>query len=302
MLSSNRTVDRIPRCDYEGSRYQEDFWTAERSYEDLAERIALRRLLPPWGRRIVEIGAGAGRLGDLYEGYETIYLVDYAKSQLEQAHARWGHDPRFVFVQGDIYALPFPTGYFDTVVTVRVLHHVKALALALGEVARVTAPRGFYVTEFANKRNLKAVLRYLLGKGKAGENPFSLEPFEFVPLNVDYHPHHVRQELEDAGFVVMSELGASFFRLPWLKQRAPASLLARLDGWLQRIAAPLRLSPSIFLQNYLPKNQEDQEAQWRCPICRSINVMSTGEGVTCNQCGRAFPLQDGIYLFRSDSV
>lgn len=295
----------VPRCDYEGSSYQADFWTAQRSYEDQVERIVLRKLLPPRGHRLVEIGAGAGRLADLYDGYESIYLVDYAQSQLEQARARWGHDPRFVFVQGDIYSLPFPDGYFDTVVTVRVLHHVKVLEAALGEIARILAPRGAYVTEFANKRNLKAILRYLLGRGKRGENPFSREPFEFVPLNIDFHPRHVREALAAAGLEVTQERGASFFRLPLLKRWVPASWLARLDGWLQRVASPLRLTPSIFLDSYLPATGEEATGAslaWRCPSCHSSeNIMSSSAGVRCLACETHYPHQDGIYLFRAGS-
>lgn len=296
--TSEKPINSIPRCDYEGSEYQTEFWTSQRQYEDQAERIALQKLLPARGRRIIEIGAGAGRLGDLYLGYDEIYLLDYAKSQLDQARARWGSDPRFTFVQGDIYELPFPTGYFDTVVTVRVLHHIKAIAQAFEEIARITAPRGIYVTEFANKRNAKAILRYGLGKGKPGENPFSQEPFEFVPLNLDHHPHHVQRELGIAGFSTQQELAASFFRLPLLKRLMPAFLLARLDGMLQTIAAPLRLTPSIFMRNRLDKGHEEHGVQWRCPRCHQTDFDSAPTGLTCHACGVHYPRKDGIYLFR----
>lgn len=301
--SQESSLSEIPRCDYEGSRYQAEFWNAARSYEDRAERIALTRLLPPEGRRIVEIGAGAGRLGDLYAGYDEVYLVDYAQSQLQQARERWGDDPRFTFVQGDIYALPFPDGFFDTVVTVRVLHHVKDLPRAFGEIARITAPRGHYITEFANKRNLKAVARYLLRRGKPGENPFSEEPFEFVPLNIDYHPRVVTRALDDAGFVRLDERAVSFFRLGALKRRLPASLLAGADGALQHSPARrLRLTPSIFVKSYRPRgDQAPAEARWRCPRCGSRNIMSSSEAMTCGQCEARYPIEDGIYLFRPDA-
>ncbi|MCY4410228.1 MAG: hypothetical protein OXC27_07170, partial [Caldilineaceae bacterium] len=59
----------VPVIDYEGSGYRLDFWEGQgREYEDAVERIALQRLLPPQGRRIAEIGAGFGRLADLYLG------------------------------------------------------------------------------------------------------------------------------------------------------------------------------------------------------------------------------------------
>ena len=53
----------MPRiCDYEGSRYRTDFWEGQnREYEDRVERVAMQKLLPPRGERLLEIGAGFGR-------------------------------------------------------------------------------------------------------------------------------------------------------------------------------------------------------------------------------------------------
>lgn len=297
------TSPDIPLCDYEGSNYQRDFWTEARAYEDLAERAALRKVLPPTGRRILEIGAGAGRLGDLYLGYDEILLVDPAKSQLMQARARWGHDPRFRFVQGDIYNLPFPDRFCDTVVTVRVLHHLKELGLAFDSVHRILATAGVYITEFANKRNLKAITRYLLGRAKAGENPWSTEPFEFVPLNIDYHPDFVRWQLRQAGFKVDAELAVSFFRIGALKARVPAAILARLDDLLQGPLARLRLTPSIFLRTRPAVARPDLpagEARWRCPACGSTQLDTLPDALHCTACGRAYPIEDGIVLMRLD--
>mgnify|MGYP001816288424 CR=1 FL=1 len=71
-------MDREPRvCDYEGSSYKTDFWDGQgREYEDLAERIALEHLLPPAGRRLVDIGGGFPRS---YPDYPTPPLDDYFK-------------------------------------------------------------------------------------------------------------------------------------------------------------------------------------------------------------------------------
>ena len=50
-------------CDYEGSNYRTEFWEGRgRDYEDRVERIAVRRLLRGGGRRLLEVGAGFGRL------------------------------------------------------------------------------------------------------------------------------------------------------------------------------------------------------------------------------------------------
>jgi len=72
-------------CDYEGSRYSTEFWTPERRFEDLADRYALRALLPPAGETLIEVGAGFGRLADLYQEYHQVVLFDYARSMIEEA-------------------------------------------------------------------------------------------------------------------------------------------------------------------------------------------------------------------------
>ena len=86
MHEANDTTGSRPApqvMDYEGSDYQQRFWEeGDREYEDLAERIALQKLLPPAGQRMVEFGAAFGRLADLYGGYEQVILLDYSRSLL----------------------------------------------------------------------------------------------------------------------------------------------------------------------------------------------------------------------------
>ena len=67
-------------CDYEGSNYRTEFWEGkDRDYEDRVERVALRRMLPPQGRRLLEIGAGFGRLTDEYAAFDQVAgdLIDF---------------------------------------------------------------------------------------------------------------------------------------------------------------------------------------------------------------------------------
>ncbi|NTU64706.1 MAG: class I SAM-dependent methyltransferase, partial [Chloroflexi bacterium] len=175
-----------PVIDYEGSAYSTEFWNPARAYEDRAERIAIRALLPPRGSRLIDIGAGAGRLGDLYLGYDEVILMDYARSTTVEARNRWGHDPRFKFVAADLYALPFVDAVFDSVVMIRVIHHIVDVPRALGNVRAALKPGGLFVFEFANKRNLKAIARYILRKQKW--SPFDRQPIEFAELNFNFHP------------------------------------------------------------------------------------------------------------------
>ncbi|NOZ05575.1 MAG: class I SAM-dependent methyltransferase [Chloroflexi bacterium] len=289
-------------CDYEGSSYRSDFWVGKgREYEDRVERIALRKLLPPTGERLVEIGAGFGRLAELYNGYRQVFLVDYAKSQLRQAQEALGGDRRFVFVAADLYRQPFSAGYFDTVVTVRVLHHVQDLTAAFTEIARVLNSKGTYVFEYANKRHLRAIMRYVLGRGRPGENPFSPEPYEFVPLNFDFHPSFLAECLGVAGLEIETELSVSLFRLGILKRYLGAGPLASLDGLLQGVTAQLRLTPSQFVRSqrrHANRYEEAGREGFVCPRCTYNALDERGDGVYCSSCGSLWPVKDGIYDFR----
>src|SRR5512142_3417053 len=101
-------MTRPPVCDYEGSDYQSTFWErGEREYEDGAEAVALRRLLPKSGRLLLELGAGAGRNTPRYVGFERIVLVDYSRTQLQQAQRRLGDSAQYIYVAADVYRLPF---------------------------------------------------------------------------------------------------------------------------------------------------------------------------------------------------
>jgi SAM-dependent methyltransferase len=285
-------------CDYQGSQYRTDFWEGQgREYEDRVERIALRKLLPSRGRRLIEIGAGYGRLADQYEGYDEVLLLDYAPSQLHQARERLG-DGRFLYIAADLYNMPLVDCCLDTVVMVRVMHHVQHPPAALCEIARILAPEGAFILEYANKRNIKAILRYLLRRQKW--SPFSHQPVEFVRLNFDFHPSYMESRLREAGFELEERLAVSAFRLPCLKRLVPTTLLVTLDGLLQRPTAGLKLAPSLFLRSRIKKGAPvtPGAALFRCPACgASLPVPSTA-AFNCTGCGRRWPIQDGIYNFR----
>lgn len=287
-------------CDYEGSRYRTEFWTPERRFEDLADRYALRALLPPQGETLIEVGAGFGRLAPLYAGYERVVLFDYATSLLHEAREHLGDDPRYLFVAGDLYRLPFASRAFDAVVMVRVMHHLEDAPAALAHLARILRAHGALVLEFANKRHLKALVRYALRR--QSWSPFDLEPYPFVPLNYDFHPRWVEARLRDVGLRVEAARAVSHFRIPWLKRRVPPHILARLDALLQRPGALLKVSPSVFLRArpVIPADWgESRPLAFRCPACGHEPLPIKTEDLRCPQCRRVWPYQDGIHNFKT---
>ena len=288
-----------PICDYEGSQYQHEFWGPGRAYEDAVERLALRALLPAKGNRILEIGAGYGRLADLYAGYDQIFLLDYARTQMEQAREFLKDRPGVTYVVGDLYNLPFNDGFFDTVVTVRVLHHIASIPTAFAEVARILTTGGAYVLEYANKRNVKAILRYLF---RRQPSPFSREPWEFAKLNFDFHPAYMAEQLKTASFVTHRQRAASFFRVGFLKRTVPTGLLAGLDGLLQAPLAGWKPAPSVFLQTAVTKPALPAPATpWWCPQCHTAIPQpgAPGGSLVCPGCGSRWRTDQGIYDFKT---
>ncbi|MBN1812620.1 MAG: class I SAM-dependent methyltransferase [Anaerolineae bacterium] len=292
-----------PVCDYEGSAYRTEFWGQGREYEDGAERAALRHLLPPAGRRLIDVGGGYGRLFPLYSGYDEVVLFDYALSQLRQGRETWGDagsggKPRYTYVAGDFYRVPFAPGLFDTVTMVRTLHHAADAPAVLRGVAQILAPGGAFVLEFANKRNLKAILRHLLRR--QDWSPFDREPVEFAKLNFDFHPAWMRERLAEVGLRVQKTRTVSHFRVGLLKRVVPTGLLVALDRLLQPTGALWQLSPSVFVRcRGGDKASSPAGAFFRCTICASTALMEEGEALSCTDCGARFAIRDGIYDFKA---
>jgi SAM-dependent methyltransferase len=294
-----------PVCDYEGSDYRTRFWEGQgRDYEDQAERIALRRLMPPTGPTLIEIGAGFGRLANEYTGYDKVVLFDYSRSLLREAQAHWGHDPRFVYVAGNWYEMPFVNGRFATIVQIRTLHHAADAPALFNQLARIAQPDGHYILEFASKHNLKAMLRYALRRQTW--SPFAPEPIEFVDLNFNFHPRWIRQQLTTAGFRPGRTLTTSHFRLGALKRFVPTRLLVALDGLVQPSGRWWQLSPSVFIHSHHPtfNDPAPDDAFFACPRCRTpLTDLPEGEKngrLTCPNpdCQATYRVENGLYDFK----
>ncbi len=288
-----------PVCNYEGSDYQTSFWEkGGRAYEDACEALALKKLLPVQGSHLLELGAGAGRNTPRYTGYQKITLLDYSRTQLEQARARLGDNPNLRFVAADVYRLPFVDGTFDGSTMIRVLHHMKDAPAALKQVNRVLSANSTFILEYANKRNLKSILRYLLGKQKW--SPYTLEPVEYLELNFDFHPKAIQQWMAAAGFKIERTITVSHFRIGFLKRLIPTRLLAGLDSLAGLTGSLWQLSPSVFTRSSVAdasKKAALDNVFWACPACQTP-LEDTPPEIKCPNCGHVYPVKDGIYDFR----
>jgi len=293
-----------PVCNYEGSDYQTSFWDkGGREYEDRTEAIALKRLLPASGRLMLELGAGAGRNTPRYLGFDRIVLNDYSRTQLEQAQARLGKSDKYIYVAADVYRLPFVDGLFDGATMIRVLHHMADAPKALKQIRNVMSANGTFILEFANKLNLKAILRYLLRQQKW--SPFTLEPVEFVELNFDFHPKAVQGWLKELGFSIKKILTLSHFRVGFLKRIVPTGILVFFDSMFQWTGALWQYTPSVFIKA-VGGNRDAKLVNpnisvlefFKCPDCGHSPLTDRTSYLECSICKKKWEFRDEIYDFR----
>lgn len=251
---------------------------------------------------MLELGAGAGRNTPRYAGFERIVLLDYSTTQLIQAQEKLGCSEKYIYVAADIYRLPFRDRQFDAATMIRALHHMADAPKALKQIRNVLRSNAVFILEFANKLNLKSILRYVTGRQKW--NPFSLEPVEFVKLNFDFHPKAIRKWLGELGFSIEKTLTVSHFRLGLLKRIVPARLLAALDGLFQPTGEFWQFTPSVFVKARIKDTVHDDEISlsvidlFKCPDCEGEKLEEMNDHLHCPICESNWAVLDGIYDFR----
>ena len=241
--------------DYNGYDYKKIFWEdADREYEDQADRMAIRKLLPKRMASFADIGGGYGRLANEYlKRAHKVYIFDYSKTELEQAKETYGD--KIETKAGDIYELPFRDNELDGLMMIRVTHHLKELDKAIKELYRVLKPGGVAVIEVANKRTLPKMARYILGKSKV--NPFDKKVANYKEIAkngfFNYHPKYVEEIFEKTGFKTEKVLSVSNFRSKSLKKIFRTNNLVKMEDKAQQVLAPIRFAPSIYYKLRKPE-------------------------------------------------
>ncbi|WP_129790995.1 metalloregulator ArsR/SmtB family transcription factor [Sphingosinicella sp. CPCC 101087] len=131
-------------------------WDALRSLHVAESEVeaAIARALgdQPIGR-LADIGTGTGRMIELFGPAATQSLgIDRSPEMLRLARVKLAQAglEAVELRQGDMYALPLPSGSSDTVILHQVLHYAQNPAAAIAEAARVIGPGGrLLVVDFA---------------------------------------------------------------------------------------------------------------------------------------------------------
>lgn len=164
LLTGERTLPGI---------WHENYWFRRHEAAYLAA-LPLAR-----GARVLDAGCGEGygptMLAD--DGADVVGL-DLDVSTLQHAHANY---PQVSFVCGNLVAMPFADGVFDTVVTLQVVEHLWDQQAFVAECARVT--RGFGTLVMSTPNRLTFSPDHV--PGESPTNPFhsrELDPREIVEL------------------------------------------------------------------------------------------------------------------------
>ncbi len=242
-------------ADYNGYDYKKIFWEdADRKYEDAADRMAIRKLLPKQMNAFVDIAGGYGRLANEYlPRAKSATLFDYSKTELAEAKEHYGS--KLKTQPGDIYDLPFKDNSFDALMMIRATHHFKEMQKVSDQLYRILKPGGIAVIEVANKRTLPKMFRYWFKKSDI--NPFSREVAHLKDLNSDgfynYHPKYIEEIFQKSGFRIRKVLSVSNFRSAKLKKLFGTKNLIRMENSAQSLLAPIRFAPSIYYQLEKPQ-------------------------------------------------
>ncbi len=304
------------KLDYENYDYQEFWKDDKRKYEDASERMALKKLMkaiPPIGGEIfVDLGCGFGRLISEYKDFDHIILIDYSMSNLKNARKLIAEfvSPQkaesIIFICADALNIPIRPSSVDYLISIRLIHHIKDISKYISEISRILADSSTLVLEFANKRNLKNILRYFLRKNK--QSPFDERPFKVGETILNWHPKTVFKYLELNSFKIQNKISVSNLRISLLKRKLKFSFHLFLEKLFQSLFSFPLVGPSIFIKALL---QKDKTAKSRdnkpfhilnilmCPKCKNYKMQVKGDILECASCSANYGFTDGIFDLRA---
>ena len=188
------------------------------------------------GSTVLDIGCGTGRdvarLMELVGSKGEVWGVDNNAEFIKEAKI---NHPRGLFVEGDVFKLPFKDDFFDATRLERVLVHTGKIPEALAEMLRVTRPGGtitlmehFNIQWFPSDQELtQRLMRFVFDRFLTCPNP-----------GIEIYQHLIR-----LGIVPQSEVGGASFNAMQMRiemERSfatshysfikPATLLAAIEA------------------------------------------------------------------------
>jgi len=137
----------------------------------------------PFGARVLDAGCGLGQVTGKYAGQYRIFGLDDEESAVQYCREHWNGN----YVRGGLYDIPFEDNFFDSVVFLDVIEHLKEPVIALRELARVLKPGASILICTINYANLLwSVGEYLW---------YPLFGGSFKPYSREVHPTRYTDKL-----------------------------------------------------------------------------------------------------------
>lgn len=309
-------MTEIANYDTFGYDYSE-YWK-ERRYENEAEKTLLAKIFSNYsGRWFLDIGGSYGRLtSTYYNRYTNPVILDYSLATLQKNYKTIKSKyPNAELIAANAYKMPFRQDSFDGALMVRVLHHIEKPEEYFDELKRIMGNKSIYVQEFANKVHIKAKVKALLKQDfkffdtKPYQQP-SAQNFEGTKtgeeaLFYNYHPKHIKNELQNRNFEIKKKHGCSYLRSQKLKNVLGEDNMLAIEKVLQNTLSWSNIPPSVIYETILRKDSapkhtpENLKEILRCPACHAeMNFSDTL--AKCLKCNKEYFKQDNVWDFRID--
>jgi SAM-dependent methyltransferase len=236
--SSEKTVSETFRRAW--ARTDPDVATQLDSLSADISMVVLPLLPKPGGIRVMEAGSGKGMVSALLaeRGYD-VTLLDTSREALELSREvfrirRCG----FRAVQGSMFAIPVPDGFYDVIWNAGVLEHFyfHEQVRAIGELVRTLKPGGLLITLNPSARGLVyragKVIAELRGTWGVGQE-FPVRTLRKHCLSLDLRLVEERDVLPEHQFGFFGKYGYPFFALARRSHLVRNAFLKTLGGYLK---------------------------------------------------------------------
>lgn len=227
------------------------YWEG-RSYEDAAERLAIKRLLKgKHFKNAADIGGGYGRLCIFLKDFANkVILAEPSQQQLDIAKDYLKDHPEIKFMLTQADNLKFEDNSIDLITMVRVMHHLPEPRAEFSEIHRVLKDDGYFVLEMANYAHFRNRLKHFLTNRRLPSDPVDIRSTANKKKNeiafVNHNPKTVIKQLAHAGFKVERVLSVSNLRSPTLKKVIPKGIMLAVEEPLQVMLSKTFFGPSVF--------------------------------------------------------
>jgi SAM-dependent methyltransferase len=207
--------------------------------EDIA-KVVLPLLPKPGGTRVMEAGSGKGMISALLaeRGYD-VTLLDTSHEALEIGRQVFRiRQCGFRAIQGSLFAIPVPDGFYDVIWNAGVLEHFyfHEQVEAIRELVRALKPGGLLITLNPSARGWvyragKAVAE-LRGTWAVGQE-FPVRTLRKHCLSLNLSLLEERDVLPEHQFLFFGKYGYPFFALGRRSQLISQAYLRALGGYLK---------------------------------------------------------------------